>query len=93
MLNRIGNHPLQVRVDPPTAVTFFRHGISLRGSMPSFDRCTGPARHIPAPLSGNIIICFVRVFLLEFGRMGVILAAISWMLLMADAVVYESVSS
>ena len=45
---------------------------------PSFETCCGPARHIPAPLSGNIIIVVGEAVSVADGSFGVRLAGISW---------------
>ena len=54
ILNCIGIHPWQDRIDPPTALTCFWHGIRSPVESDSLAMCWGPARHMLAPLSGNI---------------------------------------
>ena len=77
ILNCIGSQPLHANTEPPTAETLLLHGIKLSGSTPSLDRCCGPARQIPAPLSGNMRTSVGLGGLPTFGRIGVSSAGIS----------------
>ena len=80
--NWAGNQPIHDNIAPPTAVTFFLLGIRLSRVTPNFEICCGPARHIPAPLSGNIIMVVALAGLVAFGNIGVMLAGISWILVL-----------
>ena len=70
-------HPLHFRMFPPTATTFLLLGVSWLLLIPRLERCWGPARQIPAPLSGKIRASTVGSFFLFF-RIGVMLQRISW---------------
>ena len=46
--------PLQGMVEPPTALILLLHGIRLLVGMFKCSMCSGLARQMPAPLSGNM---------------------------------------
>ena len=58
IMNFMGNQPLQIKIDPPTAFTWRLVLMSAFACTPSCFRWWDPARQIDAPLSGNILSTF-----------------------------------
>ena len=54
--NLAGIHPVQGMVEPPTTQICLLQGIKSSDNIPNWVRCSVPARHIVAPLSGKMFI-------------------------------------